>query len=85
MNNSIKITVLGFLFLVTILHSCKKEELPNLSTSSVTNITAFSATGGGIITSDGNAEITSKGVCWSTEANPTTRSKTVNGSGTDQL
>lgn len=69
-----------------LLHSCKKEELPVLSTSSITNITSNSATGGGNITSDGNAEVTSRGVCWSLEPNPTTKdSKTVDNAGDGQF
>jgi hypothetical protein len=52
--------------------ACKKEAtLPELSTASISNITATTATSGGSITSDGGAAITSSGVCWSIKANPT--------------
>jgi len=78
MKNSIKVLILIFLILTVIFHSCKKEELPTLSTSSITNITATSATGGGNITSDGNERITSRGVCWSIKANPTTSDSRTN-------
>lgn len=44
--------------------------LPTLSTTAVTLITSTSATSGGIITADGGAAITARGVCWSTSANP---------------
>ena len=75
--------LLGLSFL---LNSCNEEELPELSTSSITDITSTSAVGGGNITSDGNVEITSKGVCWSLEANPTTNdSKTDEGTGAGQF
>jgi uncharacterized protein (TIGR02145 family) len=86
MKNFIKLSGLCFLILSSILHSCKKEELPTLSTSTITNITATSATGGGNITSDGNTRITSRGVCWSLNANPTTSdSKTSDGNGIGQF
>jgi len=81
----ISVIVLLFLGLIPILHSCKKEELPTLSTSSVTNITATSATGGGMVTSDGNASVTSRGICWSLNANPIlSDTKTLDGTGDGQ-
>jgi hypothetical protein len=53
------------------------------TTNPITNITPASATGGGNVTSDGGAAITSRGVCWSTSADPTTSdSCTSDGSGT---
>jgi len=55
---------------------------PVLTTVAVTNNTGTQATSGGIITSDGGAEVTARGVCWSTSQNPTTaNSKTTNGTG----
>jgi hypothetical protein len=57
--------------------------LASLSTTSITNIVDISATGGGIITAGGGSSISSRGVCWSTSANPTTaNSKTIDGTGT---
>ena len=86
MNNSTKIIILGFLFLTVTLHSCKKEELPALSTTSISNITAISATSGGNITSDGGAEVTGRGVCWGVNPNPaTTGSKIEDNSGIGQF
>jgi hypothetical protein len=64
-NLKISVIVLLFLGLIPILHSCKKEELATLSTTSITNITATSASSGGIITSDGGAEVIERGACWS--------------------
>jgi len=56
---------------------------PTLTTASLTGITSSTATSGGTITSDGGAQITARGVCWSTTPNPTTAgTKTINGSGT---
>ena len=55
---------------------------PTVTTDTVTNITETTATSGGIITSDGGAPVTARGVCWSTSSNPTTAdSYTLDGSG----
>lgn len=57
--------------------------IPQVSTSDVSNISKNSAQSGGIITSDGGATITSRGVCWSTNPAPTIDDeKTTDGSGT---
>lgn len=64
--------------------SCKKIILllATISTASVTNVTSSGATGGGNVTSDGGAAVTGRGVCWSTDQNPTVNnSKTSDGSG----
>jgi hypothetical protein len=42
-----------------------------VSTTDIANITPSSATGGGVITVKGNAEIIARGICWSTTADPT--------------
>ena len=56
---------------------------PILNTNNVTAITSTSAVCGGNVTSDGNATVTARGVCWSTSPNPTiNNSKTTNGTGT---
>jgi hypothetical protein len=44
--------------------------LPSVTTSAVSNITATTATGGGNVTSDGGTPVTARGVCWDTSANP---------------
>jgi uncharacterized protein (TIGR02145 family) len=86
MKTMIKFVPLVFPFLIIILHSCKKEELATLSTSTITYVTATSASGGGNITSDGNADVTARGVCWSLNINPTTlNSKTSDGVGVGQF
>jgi hypothetical protein len=86
MKDFIKLTSLSILIIASILHSCKKEELPTLSTSTITNITTTSASSGGNITSDGGAGVTERGVCWSLTENPTTvDSKTVDGNGDGQF
>ena len=56
------------------------KSLPIVSTTTVTDITATTATSGGNLTNDGGLTITGKGVCWSTSPNPTIAdSKTANG------
>lgn len=45
---------------------------PVISTKELTNVTSSSLTTGGNITDNGGSNITSRGVCWSTDENPTT-------------
>lgn len=57
--------------------------LPTVITNSITNITESSATCVSNVTNDGGAVVTLRGVCWSTNQNPTTDDPhTTNGSGT---
>jgi uncharacterized protein (TIGR02145 family) len=57
--------------------------IPTLTTAGVTSITQNTAICGGTITSDGAASITARGICFSTNHNPTIiDSKTTDGSGT---
>ena len=59
------------------------EELPTVTTNSVTSITKNSAQCGGNVTSDGGATVTERGVCWSTYQNPTIYDNTTHdGTGT---
>lgn len=47
--------------------------VPTVTTAATTtNITLTTATSGGEITSNGGADVTARGVCWSVTANPTT-------------
>lgn len=76
-----------FAIIITcIITSCKKDEpktAPVVSITSPSGITATSAISGGNVTSDGGAAVTSRGVCWSTNSNPTVGdNKTSDGSGT---
>ncbi len=59
--------------------------LGSVSTTTVRDIKTTTATSGGVITSDIGANITSRGVVWSTSPNPTIvlTTKTSDGSGTD--
>lgn len=78
---------LSSLFLVT---NCTKDDdvtkdatIPVLTTTEATEVTQTTATSGGIITSDGGAIVTVRGVCWSTSQSPTIAdNKTTDGSGT---
>ena len=58
------------------------EIKPIITTNLIINITKVSATSGGTVISDGGSPITVKGICWSTNTNPTiTDSKTSDGTG----
>jgi uncharacterized protein (TIGR02145 family) len=60
--------------LIVIFTSCELEKsavLPEVSTLPLTNVTSFSALSGGSVSSDGGAIVTARGVCWSTNFNPT--------------
>jgi hypothetical protein len=46
--------------------------VPTLTTAAISAIAATTATGGGAITSDGNATVTAHGICWNTSTAPTT-------------
>lgn len=55
---------------------------PSVSTSSISNILAVTASAGGTVTDWGGDSVTARGVCWDTSASPTTAdNKTVDGSG----
>ncbi|MBL7906174.1 MAG: hypothetical protein JNL22_14210 [Bacteroidales bacterium] len=59
--------------------------VPSVITSSITNQTTNSATGGGNVINSGNASVTARGVCWNTTGNPTLQnciSFTSDGNGT---
>jgi uncharacterized protein (TIGR02145 family) len=56
---------------------------PTVTTTAISGITRTSAVSGGNVTSGGSSIVSSRGVCWSTTANPTTTdSKTSDGTGT---
>ncbi|MEK7719983.1 MAG: fibrobacter succinogenes major paralogous domain-containing protein [Bacteroidota bacterium] len=57
--------------------------LPTVTTTAASAITAATATSGGNITADGGGVVTARGVCWSTTAGPTIANvKTSDGTGT---
>lgn len=56
--------------------------LPTVTTSVPGSITTSGASAGGNVTDDGGADVTERGVCWSTSKNPTTaNSKKTSGTG----
>ncbi|PKD43706.1 FISUMP domain-containing protein [Rhodohalobacter barkolensis] len=60
--------------------------VPQLVTSDVTDITSTSATTGGQISNDGGADITARGVCWSTNQDPSLNDSCTNdGSGVGEF
>ncbi len=76
-------------FVITTLLGCASENAPTktapqISSSTISNITLNSATSGGTIANDGGSDITTKGVVWNTAASPTISSntKTIDGTGT---
>jgi len=56
---------------IFLVHSCKKEEVPVITTTAGSNITATTATSGGNITNEGSSTVITRGVCWSTGTTPT--------------
>lgn len=72
------------IFLVTSFSTCKKDKLtvPVLSTTAISDISFYSATSGGKVTSEGWDTIISKGVCWSTSPGPTINDNKTIDSGT---
>ena len=86
MKNQLKLSsiFISLICLLICLASCEKKPVPpSITTASVSEITYLTATSGGNITDDGRAEVTARGVCWSTSHEPTIAdSKTDNGSGT---
>ena len=86
-----KIFPIVFIGIISVFNiSCKKEnttpapagQVPIISTSLVSDITTESATCGGIISSDGGSTVIARGVCWSTNQNPTiANNKTIDGNG----
>jgi|SRR5664280_1087152 hypothetical protein len=53
----------------------KKATTPVVTTNCVNEITQTTAASGGNITSDGNAKVSSRGICWDTSPNPTVFNK----------
>ena len=60
--------------------------IPTVSTVAVGDITSTTATSGGNVTDDGGAPVTARGICWSTNPNPTiSDSHTTEGNGTSSF
>ena len=80
-----KIYFLPILFLF--LSSCSSDSssssvIATITTTAISGTTSTTASSGGTITADGGATITQRGVCWSTNHNPTiSDNKTTDGTG----
>lgn len=68
--------------LMALLVSCEKDEteaetktVPTVETGEITNVGIRSALCGGNVTDDGGAEIVERGICYSTDPNPTLSDK----------
>jgi uncharacterized protein (TIGR02145 family) len=61
----------GIFLVVLLINSCKKDELPTLSTQDVTEVTYTTANSGGIVTDDGGSSIVARGLCLNTTGSPT--------------
>jgi len=79
--------IIGILFFV---NSCTlprnnpldgKSPVPSINTINTIYITQISAQSGGNITAEGATKVTARGVCWSTEANPTITLTTITNDG----
>ena len=80
---NVNLLVTCFLSAILVVTGCKKEDPPTVTTSAVSEVTINSATAGGSVTDDGGADITSRGVCWSSQQLPTTSDNMTNdGTGT---
>lgn len=89
MKKAIEIFTFIFGIMIFLSTGCKKDEtikndftLPILTTLDVYDVTLTSAHCGGNVSSDGGSTVVARGVCWSTEQNPTiNNNKTTDGSG----
>lgn len=54
-----------------IICSCKKLEVPVVTTTEISNISRTTAKTGGEVTNEGSGTVLSRGVCWSTNTTPT--------------
>ena len=72
MKNNLFCSLLFTLIIGSLLVSCKPDsEKATVVTFPITEITETSAKTGGNVVSDGGAEVTSRGVCWGINQNPT--------------
>ena len=65
------------------LNSCKKKPaVPALTTTDATEITQTTATSGGTVTDQGDSQMSSSGICWSSTEKPTVADKILAASAT---
>ncbi len=63
-------TIKTLLILLLLLPGCKKEDIPTVKTGDVASITRTTASCSGEILSQGDSEVTERGICWSTTDKP---------------
>ncbi|HQK69458.1 MAG TPA: hypothetical protein PLL94_15070, partial [Bacteroidales bacterium] len=82
-NIHISLSMLAVLAITLSCENARNAKIPEVETEPVTKVTSTSAVSGGKIIHNGGFAITIKGVCWSSDANPTIRenSHTEDGSG----
>jgi uncharacterized protein (TIGR02145 family) len=91
MKNLIFILILTITIIFILLFlGCKREiantTLPLVTIKKVDSITIISAFSGGNVNSDGSSTITQRGICWSTNTNPTISDyKTIDGEGNGEF
>lgn len=83
---TIKCIIINFILIfLAVLVGCKKEiskTLPLVSTHLVSDISLTTATSGGVISTIDKSSVSSRGVCWATNENPSINdAKTIDGSG----
>lgn len=81
MNLKKNVKTVAFMMFAVLCASCQKEkQLPNVTSLEVSELTTNSATVKSLITSDGGAPITARGVCWSTSPNASIETNKTNDS-----
>lgn len=66
-----RISLLLFIISALFNQSCKRIEVPVLTTAEVTKITGSTATSGGTIINNGGSTVMASGICWDTRTEPT--------------
>jgi hypothetical protein len=84
--NNLTFPLFVMVVLLTIASGCTNDDVAVLTTLTVTEIKEGTAKSGGNITSDGGVTIIERGVCWSTNPNPTiSDNKTTDGGGVGEF
>jgi hypothetical protein len=66
------VTLSPFTSIILLRQSDSSTTTPTVTTTAITNVSTYTATGGGNVTHDGSIALTYKGICWSTSIDPTT-------------
>ncbi len=76
------IILILYLCLIVNFQSCNPPTLPDVTTDMISGITQTTAVSGGKVINNGGADVTARGVCWSTAEKPTiSPNKTSDGTG----